>query len=348
MNATIAQYQSEMAARQHMTDLEDKKYHDAHNAASAALYDTLKTAGGVAPIDGKLPEDLTAYDLAKAYTKDPTIRQAPAGYVRHFIDKTDSDEVTWNGQHWTHPDGSPADMTDKTSIQVLDTPVNAMTTRIKGLSNDTVNKVIGQPILPSGGTTDSVTPLDLVNMAGTRLNREKEIAQTKHEGMMANAQAKQAANEAERLRRDGYAAAKEQVDIANRSLEDQLKNVMPGEEKPITDQISANNDRLRSLYEQTFPDQKLPEAKETPKSDTVTVTTSDGKVGVIPKDKLDDFLKANPGATSPGHPTSPTPPATMKSIVKGAQQKAEDYLKRMETFYGIGGSAPAQGAPRQP
>ena len=37
----------------------------------------------------------------------------------------------------------------------------------------------------------------------------------------------------------------------------------------------------------------------------VTVTTSDGKVGQIPADKLDDFLKANPGATVAGK----TPPA---------------------------------------
>lgn len=356
MNATIAQYQSEMAARQHMTDLEDKKYHDTHNTASAALYSTLKDVGGVAPVDAKLPEDLTAYDLAKAYTKDPTIRQAPTGYVRHFIDKTDSDEVTWNGEHWTHPDGTPADMTDKTSIQVLDVPVDAMKTRIKGLSNDTVNKVLGQNILPAGGTTDSIAPLDLVNMAGTRLNREKEIAQTKHEGMVANAQARAAQNEAERLKRDGYNAAREQVVQENTTLEDQLKNTLdPTANAPIQQKIDANNARLRQLYEQNFPSEKLPAQTTIPPAkiahpEVVSILTTEipgfdpgmaQKIGNLSPDQISDQLKTSklPLATknkilaSVGKPPMKEDQVTLPGIIKGAANTAKENLGKLETFF---------------
>jgi len=365
VNAQIANMQSETALRQHTSDIQDKEYHDKHNAASAALFENLKTAGGVAPIDGKLPEDLTAYQLAQAYTKDPSVRQAPAGYVRHFIDKTDSAEVTWNGEHWTHPDGTPADMTDKTSMQVIDVPMNAMTTK-KPVTGKDLNTVSGQTLFDPEKTYQ-VSPLDLDAMNTTRLKNENESARTKHEGMMAKAQARQAANEAERLDRDGYNAAREQVVQENTTLEDQLKNSMdPAANAPVQAKIDANNARLRSLYEQTFPKQKLPPQTATPPEviahpEVVSILTDvpgfrpdvAKKIGNLSPDDIAVQLKTaqlpldvkNKILKSVGKPPMKEDQVTLKGLVQGAENTVKGKLNKLGTFFGVGGSAPEQGAP---
>jgi len=54
-----------------------------------------------------------------------------------------------------------------------------------------------------------------------------------------------------------------------------------------------------------------------PQPDMVSVTTADGKTGQIPKDKVDAFLKANPGATTAGSATAGSAYApTDKILVK--------------------------------
>lgn len=354
MNAQMANMQSETAARQHLSDLQDKEYHDKHNSASAALYDSLKEAGGVAPIDGKLPEDLTAYDLAKAYTKDPTIRQAPTGYIRHFLDKTDSAEVTWNGEHWTHPDGTPADMTDKTSIRVVDVPTDAMKTK-KPVTGAVLNKISGQNLFKSDQTYQ-VSPLDQDALNTTRLKNDNEQARTAAELRAANAQARAAQNEAERLKRDGYNAAREQVVQENTTLEDQLKSTLdPTANAPIQQKIDANNARLRQLYEQNFPGEKLPAQTTTPPAkiahpEVVSILTTEipgfdpgmaQKIGNLSPDQISDQLKTSklPLATknkilaSVGKPPMKEDQVTLPGIVKGAANTAKENLGKLETFF---------------
>ena len=264
MNAQIANMQSETAARQHLSDLQDKEYHDKHNAAPTALYGALKDAGGVPPIDGKVPESLTAYQLAQDYAKDPKIRQAPQGYTRHFIDKTDSSEVQWDGDKWTHPDGTPADMTDKTSIQVLDVPVDAMKTK-RNITGAEINKISGQSIVDPDKNYN-LAPIDLINLNNDRLKNENEAARTKHEGMLAAAQLRNAANEAEKDKIASYDAAYKQANLENGELTKTAADPLadPAAKAQAEAQIKSNNDNLRALYQQIFPNTKLKEGSAPP------------------------------------------------------------------------------------
>lgn len=364
MNAQIANMQSETAARQHQSDYLDQQQHDAHNKASAALYGALQEAGGVAPIDGKLPESLTAYDFAQRYAKDPSIRQPPINpdgsrsYTRHFIDKTDSSEVQWNGTNWTHPDGTPADMTDKTSIQVLDVPVDAMRQK-RPMKGSEINEISGQNLVDPDKTYTSLAPIDLIGLNKTRLADENEAAKTKHEGMMAAAQAKIAANEAERLARDGYNAAREQVVQENKDLEDRVKENIDPTSPAVTQaqaRIDANNERLRQLYEQTFPGQKLPPKTALPPEviahpEVVSIITNElpnfnpaiaKKIGNMNPDEVETQLKSattiplevkNKILKSVGKPPMKEDQVTLPGIVRGAVKTGEENLGKIKTFF---------------
>lgn len=291
--AQIANMQAETVARQHQIDLLDDENHMKHNQASAALYDALKSAGGIAPVDGKLPEDLTAYQLAQDYTKDPSIRQAPAGYSRHFLDKTDSSEVTWNGQHWTHPDGTPADMTDKTSIQVLDVPDDVFNKRVDTLGSD-INKIFGQKLVDPDKHYQ-LSPHDKIGLYNQFLKNQAEIAKTKATERAAAAQERANANESLRLKQNEYNAAYEQVKTDNENLQKTISdpnNFDANSKAQAQAKITENNQRLKQLYEQLYPDAKLPENETPPPPDPVAQLF--GAAQKLPPDKVEAMINNAP------------------------------------------------------
>jgi hypothetical protein len=271
-DALVAQYQAQTAEAHQRMDLADKDYHEKHNAASAALYDHLKEAGGVDPVDGKLPNELPASDLVSAYTKDPSIRQAPNGYTRLFIDKTDASELTWNGVHWEHPDGTAADVSDKTTVKVLDVPSVDMATRLPTPSED-INAAYGQKILPPGKTYP-MSALDMLAASTARLKDAKEQATTDLEKKRIGVDATRAASEANRIKHEidadnykQYETAQQQVSEQIKTLEDQLKdpeNIDPEVRKHVQKKVDDANESLKQIREKIFPGTKIAEALAPP------------------------------------------------------------------------------------
>jgi hypothetical protein len=257
-NVNIAAMQAETASRQHQTDLQDREYHDRHNAAASALYGTLKAAGGVPPVDQALPDSLSAYDLAQQYSKNPSIRTAPTGYFRHFIDKTDASEVTWDGNKWTHPDGTAADMTDKTSMQVLDVPDEAMVKR-RPMSGADLNKMSGTNSWDPK-VSYQVSPNESIALYTARLQRDNEAART--------ASADRAATlEATRQKHDEYDAAYRQTSMENGELMKTVSDPMADQKSKDAAQskIDANNAELKDVYQKVYPGVKLEKGAEAPK-----------------------------------------------------------------------------------
>ena len=257
MNAQMAQMQAETAVRQHTVDLQDKEYHDKHNAASQAMVDGLTAAGGVPPIDGSVPETLSVPDLVAAYTKNPSIRQAPTGYVRHFLDTTDSSEVSFNGTNWVKADGTPEDMTGKSTIKVLDVPADAMKTK-RPMTGSELNKIAGQSLF-EGDKTYQVSPLDMDAMNNTRLKNENEAARTKAAERQAKIAERSNQLEAERQRHAEFDAQRVAIAAKKASLDTELKGLQndlaatPQQKADLSAQIAAQDQALQDLADQEYP-----------------------------------------------------------------------------------------------
>lgn len=177
MNAQLQQMHSEQVARQHTSDLQDQAAHDKHNAASAALVTNLTDAGGtpaVIAINGKASSEFTAPELAAAYVKDPSILKAPQGYMRAFVDTTDSSNLTFNGHNWIDDSGNPVNMTDKTTVKAIDVPIDAMKTKIPTLGKDG-NAAYGGKILDPDKTYP-MSPNDLIALNSKRMSEAKSQA----------------------------------------------------------------------------------------------------------------------------------------------------------------------------
>lgn len=177
MQAQVANMHSEMAGRQHTSDLQDQAAHDRHNAASAAVLNTLTAAGGtpaIIPVNGKAASDFTAPDLAAAYVKDPSILKAPNGFIRHFVDTTDSSELTYNGTNWVDASGQPVNMTDRTTVKAIDVPVNAMTTKIP-VSGKDINNARGSKLVDPDGTYQ-MSPFEIDALNTKRMTDAKAQA----------------------------------------------------------------------------------------------------------------------------------------------------------------------------
>lgn len=174
-NAQVANMHSEMVARDRRSDLEDQDAHDKHNAASAALETNLTAAGGtpaVIPVNGEGKSNITAPDLAAAYVKDPSILKGPPGFIRHFVDTTDSSELTYNGKNWVDASGEPVNMSDKTTVKAIDVPVDAMKTKIATTGKD-INAAYGGKLVDPGQTYQ-MSPLDMDSLNTRRLKEARD------------------------------------------------------------------------------------------------------------------------------------------------------------------------------
>lgn len=344
MQAQIENMNSETAARHHTTDLQNKEYHDKHNAASQAMIDGLTAAGGVAPVDGKIAETVTVPDLVKAYTKDPTIRQAPSGYMRHFIDTTDSSEVTFNGDHWVKADGTPENMTDNSTIKVIDVPANAMSTK-RPLSGKDLNKISGQTMFDPEKTYQ-VAPIDMDAMNTTRLKNENEKARTDQAERQIKVGQRANELEADRQRHAEFDAQRAPIAAKKESLQAQLKALdndlaaTPADKQALKDQIAEQDQSLQDLADQEYP--KTGKGKTTtvpaPKSDPKVLAALQGIPGVnpaaaakvaamkpeeikaflvtanIPADKKAAVYAALGETPPPAPPVAPRGPYTMQSL----------------------------------
>lgn len=177
MSAQVAQMHAEQVGRQHTSDLQDAEAHAKHNAASAAVENTLVAAGGTPatiPVNGKGASSFTAPDLVAAVNADPSIMQAPKGMVRHFLDSTDSSELTYNGHQWVDASGEPVNMTDKTTVKAIDVPVDAMKTKLPTSGKDINAAYGGKLVDPS--QTYQMAPFDMDALNTKRMSEGKAQA----------------------------------------------------------------------------------------------------------------------------------------------------------------------------
>jgi hypothetical protein len=312
INAQLANMQSETAVRQHTVDLEDKKYHDAHNAASQALLSGLEAAGGVAPVDGKIAESITVPDLVQAYTKDPSIRQAPSGYFRHFIDTTDSSELTYNGEHWVHADGTPANLTNSSTVRVMDVPANAMTTK-RPMTGAELNKISGQSLFKPDQTYQ-VSPIDMDAMNTTRLKNENESARTRQADRQLSIASRANQLEAERQRHAEFDAQRVPIAARKDTLKAQLTAMnndlssTPADKQAVQSQIDVLDQQLKDLADQEYPRTGKGKTAEPTKvaakeaaADPIQATadTLKGKTPHEVKQALDDPKNGVPEAVKP-------------------------------------------------
>jgi len=176
-NAQVQNMHSEMVARDRRSDLEDQDAHDKHNAASAALAGTLVAAGGtpaIIPVNGEAKSSFTAPDLAAAYVKDPSILKGPQGFVRHFIDTTDSSELDFNGKNWVDASGDPVNMSDKTTVKAIDVPIDAMKTKVT-TKGSAINAAYGGSLVDPGKEYQ-MSPLDMDSLNARRLKESRDQA----------------------------------------------------------------------------------------------------------------------------------------------------------------------------
>jgi hypothetical protein len=260
VDAQVAHMTAATVTAQHQNDLGDKEYHDKHNAAAQAMVNTLTEAGGVPPVDGALPESLPATDLMEAYKKGiqsgKNIRQAPDGYVRHFFDKTDSSELTWDDKagNWVQADGTPANMTDKTMVTVLDVPREAMKVK-RPISGKYINAARGINLVDPDKTYQ-MSPLDMDGLNTHRLSDANEQARTNAANRQVRAQETANQREADRQRQAEYTDMYNQVKEANVTLQARQKEMMDQSSpdyKSISSQIDANNQRLLDKYNEVHP-----------------------------------------------------------------------------------------------
>lgn len=171
MQAQLQNMHSEMVARDRTSDLQSKEYHDKHNAASAALEKNLTEAGGTPasiPVGDGVKSVFTAPELAAAFTKDPQILQGPNGSFRHFIDTTDSSELTFNGHNWVDASGEPVNMSDRTTVKAIDVPADVMKTKVPTSGKD-INTIYGGKLVDPDKTYP-MSPLELDNLNTKRMN----------------------------------------------------------------------------------------------------------------------------------------------------------------------------------
>ena len=271
--ATVENMHSEIVARHSDVDFRNQEALDRHNAASLALLDGLKTAGGVDPIDKALPGALTANDLTSKYIQDNKIRQAPEGYQRHFIDLNDHSELEWNGVHWVTPAGEPANLTDQTSVKVVDVPINNMTART-ATSGAELNKLMrvkkGEtPFDPDKNYM--VSPVDKVNLYTSGLKDEAEIGKINNEakqlyieGLRIQGENLRINNEIAAGNKASMAAAASELKTRIDSYGTQLKSITdPAAQTVLTKQLEAARKEYQGIREKLYPKSVLAQEENT-------------------------------------------------------------------------------------
>jgi hypothetical protein len=129
---------------------------DRRNASARAYAKSLEDLGATPAkftVEGKQVDTMSASDLAKAYTADPTIARASEGSERHLIDVTDSSELHFNGTQWLNDAGDPVNMSDKTQIRAYDVPTDSLK-KYRPVPNTEINKIAGFQVVDPKGTSN--------------------------------------------------------------------------------------------------------------------------------------------------------------------------------------------------
>jgi hypothetical protein len=242
----------------------------------------LKDAGGVDPIDGKLPGELTANDLVTRYTKDQSIRQAPAGYQRLFVDLNDHSEMHYNGLHWVDDAGAPVNMTDQTSVKVVDVPINNMTTKTPttGAELNTLMQTPKGHDLFDPKATYMLAPIDKINLYTNGLKDEAEIGKINNEakslyveGLRARAEIGKINQEIAAGNKDAMKATAEQLGTYIRSLQTRAAGITdPASKKVLENQIDAANKEFAGVRAKLYPNSVL--ATAGPEATTAAAPTT--------------------------------------------------------------------------
>lgn len=323
MQATLQQMHSEQIARQATSDLASQAAHDKHNAASAALVTNLTNAGGVPaiiPVGDTPASEFTAPDLAAAYVKDPSILHGPQNFVRHFVDTTDSSDLSFNGTHWVTSDGTPVDMTSRTSVKAIDVPINAMTTKIPTTGKD-INAAYGGKLVNTD-TTYQMSPLDMDALNSKRMSTAKSKLADELEQKRVALTGMQIALDGKRINaaitsdnRAQFAGADKEISERIKTLEDQIKDPMidPAVKQTAQAHIDQANKELETIRKKLYPgtnvDGDLDSAQQALATQTPTVLmlNPQGQQVAVPQDKVDGALKN--GYKHTGAAATPTDPS---------------------------------------
>jgi hypothetical protein len=309
MKANLADVQATTAAKHADLDFRTQDSIDGHNKAAQAMIDGLTDPkiGGTAPVDGKLPGDLTANQLVEAYQKDPSIRQVGDGktYTRHFIDLHDHSELSFNGLHWIDSSGEPVNMTDQTSIKVIDVPIQNMfvKTPTKGSALNSIMQLPKGVNMFDPDKDYMVAPADKVSMYGNGMKDAAELGKLKMETKQLYLDGVRIANETQRIKMEidsgkkaEMKAAADQLGSTMRSYESQLKTVSdPAQQKVLSDQLEKTRKEYQGIREKLYPNSVLSQVN--PAAQVTSVRLANGSIGEVPPENLSAFMQQNPGST---------------------------------------------------
>jgi len=294
--AQVALMHSQMVRNDNESDLQDKEYHDRKNAASMAYTKYLEDAGGqgakIKLPDGTVTSSMTASELGQAYMKDPSIRVAPSGFVRHFVDTTDATDVTYNGVQWVNPDGTPVNMSDKTNIQAIDIPENAIKKAVPTLGS-VYNKVAG---------VDELDPSKVYQISPEQMT----AARTNN----LDSQIKQSQIDLDKKR---VAVEASRVALDTRTLNNQITQQNKAEMSGVASFYKERIDNLQKQIDD--PNSTLDEnAKKAARAsiDTATEEYKKAMLAIYPNLTPKDFDPA--GNTKPGTVLLPEVVSVLKSI----------------------------------
>lgn len=325
MKANLADVQATTVAKHADLDFRTQNSIDDHNKAAQAMIDGLTDPkiGGTAPIDGKLPGDLTANQLVEAYQKDPSIRQVGDGktYTRFFIDLHDHSKISFNGLHWIDASGNPVNMTDQTSIKVIDVPTQNMFVK-KPTKGSELNSIMQ---LPKGvnmfdpDTDYMVAPADEISIYGNGMKDAAELGKLKAETKQLYLDGVRIASETQRIKMEidsgkkaEMKAAADQLGSTMRSYESQLKTVSdPAQQKVLSDQLEKTRKEYQGIREKIYPNSILSQVN--PAAQVTSVRLANGSIGEVPPENLAAFMQQNPGSTvvSSGSNSGGTPPTSV-------------------------------------
>jgi hypothetical protein len=200
--ATAAKIVAETASFHHQQEFHDQDAIDKKNAAAQQYFQTLTDAGGTAApiaINGKVPSNgvYSAPELAAAFTKDPSILQAPPNTVRHFIDTHNASDLEYvAGKGWVNQSGDPIDLSKSTTVRVIDVPESIYRIRLHPTGKE-INAIAGYQLIPKdqeenifNAPLDSLSGLYAQNLKN--LNSEAQANQRNASAAKANAQANKA------------------------------------------------------------------------------------------------------------------------------------------------------------
>jgi len=212
--------------------------------------------------------------------------------VRHFVDTTDATDVTYNGVQWVNPDGTPVNMSDKTNIQAIDIPENAIKKAVPTLGS-VYNKVAG---------VDELDPSKVYQISPEQMT----AARTNN----LDSQIKQSQIDLDKKR---VAVEASRVALDTRTLNNQITQQNKAEMSGVASFYKERIDNLQKQIDD--PNSTLDEnAKKAARAsiDTATEEYKKAMLAIYPNLTPKDFDPA--GNTKPGTVLLPEVVSVLKSI----------------------------------